>query len=174
MSGKPATPKQIAEMIALREAGYTELAISQKIGLSLRTVQRHLQAHGTKKGALKAEVIDQARDDLLKLVTSDETIRTEAAKLINDDLAHSHHIRAIMIEASEQLKATTIKEAALVMRAMAAYSTALKNTSDTIRHVLRADKMQDDVIDLPEIVVRELTAEEVEELRNAQTSSSID
>lgn len=168
MSGKPATPKQIAEMIALREVGYTELAVSQKIGVSLRTVQRHLQAHGTKKGTLKTEVIAQARDDLLKLVTSDETIRTEAAKLISDDLAHSNHIRSIMLEASEHLTATTVKEAALVMRAMAAYSTAIKNTSDTIRHVLRTDQMEDDAADLPELIVRELTLEEVAEMRREQ------
>lgn len=52
--------------------------------------------------------------------------------------------------------------------AAAAYSTVLKNTSDIIRHSLRADRFDDDVSsELPELVVRELTAREIAELRDA-------
>ncbi|MGA7178745.1 MAG: hypothetical protein WBX11_04045 [Thiobacillaceae bacterium] len=164
MKKRSATPKQVMEILALREAGYTVLAISQKLNLSVRTVHRHLAAHGAKKGSLKDEVIQQARDELFQLVTSSPVIREEAAKLISDDLAHSNHLRAIMIEASAHLKATTPQEAALVMRAAAAYSTALKNTSDTIRHSLGAEKIEDERDELPELVVRELTPEEIQEL----------
>ncbi|OIQ64567.1 hypothetical protein GALL_538810 [mine drainage metagenome] len=163
-----ATPQQITEMLALREAGYTALAISQKLGLSVRTIHRYLSAHGAKKGRLKAEAIEQARNDLFQLVTSSPAIREAAAKLIADDLAHSNHIRAIMIEAAEHLKATTPQEAMLVMRAAAAYSTALKNTSDTIRHSLGANKVDDETDDLPELVVRELTSDEIAELISKQ------
>lgn len=159
-----ATPQQITEMLALREAGYTALAISQKLNLSVRTVHRHLSAHGAKKGSLKAEAIQQARDELFQLVTSSPTIRAAAARLIVDDIAHAHHIRAIMIEAAEHLKAESLSDAALVMRAAAAYSTALKNTSDTIRHSLGADKIIDEPDELPELIVRELTRDEVVEL----------
>lgn len=165
-----ATPQQITEILAMREAGYTALAISQKLGLSVRTIHRHLSTHGIKKGSLKAEVIQQARDELFQLVTSSPAIREAAAKLIADDFAHANHIRTIMIEAAEHLKAESLSEAVLVMRAAAAYSTALKNTSDTIRHSLGADKIVDDSDELPELIVRELTSDEIAEMVSAQDS----
>ena len=160
MTRVTATPKEITEMLALREAGYTALAISQMTGLSVRTVYRHLATHGIKKGSLKKEVIENARAELLNLVTSSTTIREQAAKIISDDLAHTTHIRNIVIEASEHLKATNPQEAVLVMRAAAAYSTVIKNTSDTIRHSLGLDKLVDDVGDLPELVIEEITNEQ--------------
>lgn len=169
MAKKTATPAEISEALALREAGYTALSISQRLGISVRSLQRHFAEHGVKKGAIKKEVLDAARADLLKRVTSDEAIREEAAKLINDDLAHARHLRDIMVEAAEQLQATSLKEAVLVMRAAAAYSTAIKNTSDMMRHTLRIEKSIDDTDkELPELHIRELTIEEIKELRAAQ------
>lgn len=164
MTKKAATPKEIIEMLTLREAGYTVLAISQKLNISTRTINRHLAEHGIKKGSLKQEVIDKARDEMLELITSNTSIRKEAAKLITDDIAHSNHLRYIMIEASEHLKATSLPEAVQVMRAAAAYSTAVKNTSDTTRRALGVNKLIDDTVDLPELIVRELTKQEIEQM----------
>lgn len=168
MTRKNTTPKEVAEILALREAGYTVLAISQKLNISVRTIDRHLATHGAKKGSLKQEVIESARAELFKLINSNTAIREEAAKLIADDIAHSNHIRAIMIDASEFLKATSLPEAVLVMRGAAAYSTAFKNTSDTIRHALGVDKLIDDSDELPELIVREITSYEIELIRNQQ------
>lgn len=166
MTKKTATPDQISQALALREAGYTTLSISQKLGISVRSLQRHFAEHGTKKGAFKEEVLATARADLLKRVTSDEAIKEEAAKLINDDLAHAMHLRELMINATEHLQAASLKEAVLVMRAAAAYSTAIKNTSDMMRHTLRIEKTIDDTDkELPELVIKELTNDEIEEMR---------
>lgn len=168
MTKKTATPDQISQALALREAGYTTLSISQKLGMSVRSLQRHFADHGTKKGTIKEEVLATARADLLKRVTSDEAIKEEAARLINDDLAHAQHLRELMINATEHLQATSLKEAVLVMRAAAAYSTAIKNTSDMMRHTLRIERSIDDTDkELPELVIKELTNEEIEEMRKA-------
>ncbi len=106
--------------------------------------------------------MDSARADLMKRITSDDSIREEAARLINDDLAHARHLRSIMVEASALLTATTLPEAVLVMRAAAAYSTAIKNTSDTLRHTLRIERTIDETVaDLPELLIRELSQEEI-------------
>lgn len=173
MSRKTATPAEISEALALREAGYTALSISQRLGISVRSLQRHFAEHGTKKGGIKDEVLATARADLLKCVTSDQAIKEEAARLINDDLAHARHLREIMIDASAQLQATSLKEAILVMRAAAAYSTAIKNTSDMLRHTLRVDESLDDADDdFPELVIKELTAEQIAELRAAGAAES--
>lgn len=168
MTRKATTPKEVSEILALREAGYTVLAISQKLKVSIRTIQRYLANHGAKKGSLKLEAIENARSEVLKLITSNTAIREEAAKLIADDIAHVNHLRAIMIEASEYLKATSLQEAVLVMRGVAAYSTAFKNTSDTIRHALGVDKLVDETDDLPELIIRELTSIEIHQLIKQQ------
>ncbi len=164
MKRKATTPHEVTEILALREAGYTVLAISQKLNLSDRTVHRHLATYGAKKGSIKEEVIEKARNELFNLVTSNSTILAEAAKLIVDDIAHSTHLRAILLEASAHLKATTLPEAVLVMRAAAAYSTAFKNTSDTIRHSLGADKLIDEAGELPELIITELSNEQIKEM----------
>ena len=54
------------------------------------------------------------------------------------------------------------------MRGAAAYSTALKNTSDTIRHALGVDKIKDEVGELPELYVMELSSEQVKAIAKEQ------
>lgn len=170
MTKKAATPAQINEALTLREAGYTTLSISQRLGISVRSLHRHFADHGTKKGAIKRELIDAARLELMKRVTSDDAIREEAARLINDDLAHARHLRDLMIDATQHLQANSLKEAAQVMRAAAAYSTAIKNTSDMMRQSLRLERRDDDADkSLPELIITELSRDEIAELRDAQT-----
>ncbi len=54
------------------------------------------------------------------------------------------------------MKATTQRDAVQVMRAVT-YSTTIKNTSDIIRHRLRLKDLADDMDELPELVVAELS-----------------
>lgn len=169
MTKTHATPEEIGEALALREAGYTSLAISQRLGISVRTLQRHFAAAGARKGAVKAEVLRKAKDELLARITSDQTIRDEAARLVADDLAHSIHLREVILAASEQMKAESLRDAVLVMRAAAAYSTAIKNTSDIIRRSLRLENQDGTSDELPELVITELTQAEIEQLRSKDT-----
>lgn len=165
MAKTHATPDEIGEAQALREAGFTVLAISQRLGISIRTLQRHFAATGTRKGAAKAEVLQRAKSELMARITSDEAIKEEAARLVADDLAHSLHLRELILAASEQMKASSLRDAVQVMRAAAAYSTAIKNTSDIIRRSLRLEDHDDAGDALPELVVCELTSAEIEQLR---------
>lgn len=168
MTKQVTPPDVVGEALALREAGYTTLAISQRLGMSVRTLQRHFAAAGARKGALKAEVLQRAKDELMARITSDEAIKAEAARLVADDLAHSLHLREVILAASEQMKATSLEEAALVMRAAAAYSTAIKNTSDIIRRSLRVEQRDHVGDELPELVVSELTHAEIEHMRRGE------
>lgn len=163
------TPDEIGEALALREAGYTALAISQRLGIAIRTLQRHFAAAGARKGALKDEVLQRAKNELMARITSDEAIKEEAARLVADDLAHSLHLREVILAASEQMKAASLRDAVQVMRAAAAYSTAIKNTSDIIRRSLRLEDRDDPADELPELVVSELTYAEIEQMRGAQS-----
>jgi hypothetical protein len=131
-------------------------------------LQRHFAAAGTRKGAVKAEVLRKAKDELLARVTSDQVIKEEAARLVADDIAHSIHLRELILAASEQMKAESLRDAVQVMRAAAAYSTAIKNTSDIIRRSLRLEERNETSDELPELVVTELTQAEIERLRSKE------
>lgn len=170
MPGKSLTPDQISHAVALREAGYTVAAISERLSMSPRSLQRLFARSGAGKGAASAKLVQEARDALLRSLTSNDRIREEAARALVDDLAHARQLRQRMTEAAEHLTASDLREAALLMRAAAAYSTALKNTSDMIRQTLQVERLDsvDAVADLPELVVRDLSAEEVRELRHCQ------
>jgi hypothetical protein len=103
--------------------------------------------------------------DLMAHITCDLTIKEEAARLVADDLAHTMHLRELILEASGQMKAATLRDADQVMRAAAAYSTTIKNTSDIIWHSLRLKDLTTDMNELPELVVSELSQDEIAALR---------
>jgi AraC-like DNA-binding protein len=167
MTRHVATPDVLGGALAMREAGYTVLAISQRLGMSTRTLQRHFAANGTRKGTVKTALYNRAVADLLSSITSETSLKEEAARQLADDLAHARHIRELMHAASLVMTATNLPEAALVMRAAAAYSTAIKNTSDIVRQSLRLDRFRDDLgEEMPELVVSELTQESIAELRD--------
>jgi hypothetical protein len=169
MTTKTATPPEVAQAVAMREAGYTALSIGAELGISVRTLHRIFGEHGAKKGSVKLALVEAARSAMIARVTDDDTIRDLVAMQIADDLAHSRHLREIMVNAAEQLKATNLIEAALVMRAAAAYSTALKNTSDTLRHTLRVERTSvDPEGTLPELIITELSQADVARLRKSQ------
>lgn len=80
-----------------------------------------------------------------------------------------------MVEASEHMKAESLKDAVLVCRAAAAYSSALKNTSDMLRHSLRLDRLDEsDEAELPVLVVKGLTEDDIAQIRASQTPATAD
>lgn len=168
MAKQATSPDAIGEAHAMRAAGYTALAISQRLGISTRTLQRHFAANGTRKGTVKAALYDRAVADLLTSIPSEDSLKQEAARLLADDLAHARHLRELMHAASMVMMATNLTDAALVMRAAAAYSTAIKNTSDIVRQSLRLDRLRDDLgEEMPELVVSEITQDDIAEMRAA-------
>lgn len=168
MAGKNLTLKQINTAIVLREAGYTLTAIAERIHVSVSSLQRAFKKHSVKKDSMKTKAIENAREELMGCVTSSEEIKLEAAKLVSDDLAHSRLLREKAALTIESLTATDTTEAALTMRALVGYSTLIKNTSDTLRRSLGLNNVDTDsaMEDLPELTIRELTADEIEELRD--------
>jgi AcrR family transcriptional regulator len=151
------SPEQRSEAIAMRAAGYTVPAIADRLGISSRTLHRLFSASDTRRGEIKTELLDAARARLVESITSHEKLIEEAGRLLADDLAHARLLRERLGEAIPHLRASTLEEVVQVTRAAAAYSTALKNTSDMLRRSIRVDKAIDEKGDfsLPELVVRE-------------------
>lgn len=170
MAGKTVTPEQITQALTLRAAGYTVESISERLAISARTLYRLFKRHSATKGSVNAELVQQAREELLSAITSNEAIKEEAARIVADDLAHARQLRRRMADAAEHFVATNLRDAALLMRGAAAYSTALKNTSDMLRHSLRVDRAMEHErpADLPELVVRVIGPEEERAIRQRQ------
>ena len=160
MAGKSVSPEKIAEAVTLRAAGYTTTAIAERLGVSIRTLHRVFEHHKTKKGEVTDELVQAAKNDLMRVVISTDRIKEEVARLIADDIAHARLLRGRMADATEHLTAGNLVEAALLMRAAAACSTALKNTSDMLRHSMGTERALEAVEaeSLPELVVSEISA----------------
>ena len=170
MPGKPTRPDSEAQIVALREVGYSVPAIAEHTGASQSTIKRILKRHGARKGALTAEAMEGARRELHGALTDDATKR-EVARAVLDDLALSRQIREQVAERLGQLSslppASDPKETGAIMRALAAAATVLKLSSDVQRLTLtqRNDHSAGGE-DLPELQIKELTAAEIVELRD--------
>lgn len=175
MPGKRLTPDQEVEAVTLREAGFTLTAIAEQIGLSVSSLQRLFRRRSTRRGTASKEAVENARQNLLSSLTSNERIKAEVARIISDDMAHSRMIREKAAVAMEAMTPSGTAEAALTIRALVAYSTLIKNTSDTLRNDLRmsgasVESMADD---LPDLVIQEMTAEDIRKEKEAQSTREI-
>lgn len=168
MPGSRSTPEQIAQVIALREAGYASASICSKTGLSPATVTRITGRHAVKKGALKTELIEAARLEIVDELASDTMIRERIKKLLLDNIGHSEMCRDKMLEALTCLSPSDTESAAVAIRACASYATALKASTDALRPLLRELEDDDENAVLPELIIRRMTDEDVARLRNEQ------
>ena len=96
-----------------------------------------------------------------------------------DDIALSNRLRdrvAAVLEQMETMPASSPQEVVQLTRSLAAISTTLKLSSDTLRQTLGVNQRQlhqSNTQDLPELPIVNLTEEEVEEIRNhAETLST--
>ena len=84
-------------------------------------------------------------------------------------MAHTRLIREKAAITIEALTASDTTEAALAMRALVAYSTLLRNTTDTLRHGMGLNRpsLFESIEELPELVIHEMTAEQVKKAQEA-------
>lgn len=161
MSGKSVSPEKIAEAVTLRAAGYTVTAIADRLGVSVRTLHRMFDHHKAKKGEATNELIQTAKRNLMESV-SNEHIKVQAALMVADDLAHVRLLRSRMADSIEHLQANNLQEVALLARACAAFSVAIKNTSDTLRRSLGTEKALEaaEAEDLPVLLLSEVSPQD--------------
>ncbi|MCU7890271.1 MAG: helix-turn-helix domain containing protein [Candidatus Thiodiazotropha sp. (ex Ustalcina ferruginea)] len=169
MPNKHTTPTQKAEIITLRLAGHSLTSIAERCGVSISTVKRHIK--GTKKGSIEQDLIDQAKQDLLSNLT-DETVKTQLAALISDDIALSHRIRTNITTTLERIEKQTpsdAREAAQIMRSLTSAATAIKLTGEALRQSLGVSQREIHTTSsetLPELTIVDMTSDEIEQIRN--------
>lgn len=168
MPGKRATPEQIAEVIAFREAGYSSATICHKTGLSPATITRISSRHSIKKSSIKDELIESARQSIVDELSSDIEIRDRIKKLVLDNMAHSELCRNKLLEALGRLTPLDTDSAATVIRACTSYATAIKASSDAVRPLLKGLEEDDESAVLPELVIRRMSEDDVAQIRADQ------
>lgn len=164
---KRKTPDEVAQVLAMREAGWTMPAIAQQLGVSIATIQRITKKHGVKAGAAQAALVQQAREQLLDNAFLLDRAQEIAAAMVNDDFALAQQIRQKVAEAVDAIDPAG---GPLALRGLAAAATALKLTQDVARRALPLDRLNEalHVEEMPELVVRVMTEEDVKELRERQ------
>tara|TARA_R110002074_G_scaffold170005_4_gene332075 strand:+ start:104299 stop:104889 length:591 start_codon:yes stop_codon:yes gene_type:complete len=169
---KHITPAQKKKALILRSAGWTITTISDKTNISVSSLKRLFKTHSVKRGEIKEAVIKEATNQLIKDAATIENIKIEAAALLQDDLVMVRRLRAAMAEAIDNLSSKDTTEALQVMRAISAGAVALKSTSETSRRTLGLDKIEDTLNDLPELTIRVLTENEMEEMKSKAANLS--
>lgn len=172
MPGAPKTADQIKQAIVLRDAGYSLAAIAERTGVSASTLSRAFKRHGITKGGLSNEAVDLARQQLLADGGLLDQLKHEIAAAIVDDISHVKQLRTAAALLLEELMVDTSLPAHYKTRGLAALSTSLRLTQETARKALRVDEMQPEASELPELVITELSNEEIERMRQEQTTNS--
>lgn len=166
MPGKKKTPDDVAQAVALREAGYTLPTIASRLNLSVSTAQRILRANKVVAGTATNALIERAKEEMLNSAFSLEEIQYTLAAAVLDDLALTKHIRMKLSESVEQLDPSN----PIAFRALAAAATALKLTQDVTRRTLPIDKLNQaqEIEELPELKIHVMTEHDVAEMRAKQ------
>ncbi|WP_426143221.1 hypothetical protein [Pseudomonas sp. DWP3-1-2] len=166
MSGKQKTPDQAAQVVILREAGWTISSIAGQLEISVSTAQRLLKKHGAVSGASTQALIDRAREEMLDIAFSLESVQQTAASLVLDDLALSEKIRTKLASALDILDVSN----PIVFRSLAASATTLKLTQDITRRALPLDKLDQSLEreELPVLQIHIMNDHDVAEMRAQQ------
>lgn len=166
MPGKKATPDQSAQVVILREAGFTLPTIAGRLEISISTVQRIIKTNGAVAGASMQALIDRAREEMLNIAFALESVQQTAASLVLDDLALSRQIRLRLASAVEALDPSN----PVAFRSLAASATTLKLTQDVARRALPLDKLDQslDREELPVLQIHIMNEHDVAEMRAQQ------
>ncbi|WP_305909594.1 hypothetical protein Q9L42_004635 [Methylomarinum sp. Ch1-1] len=157
----------------MRDAGYSLASIADKTGISIATLARHFKRHGVSKGSLTDESVELARQQLLSDAGFIDSLKAQIAASIVDDLAHVRQLRTASAILLEEMLNDKNLPPHYKTRGVAALSTSLRLTQEAARKALRVDELEPEPSELPELIVSELTAAEIEEMRKEQQSDSV-
>lgn len=164
------SPSEWAEVRALWEVGdHTLEELSAKFGVSPRGLQAHFRKFGTVKGSQAAELAAAVREEVFRQELDDPDLLIVRAK----DVRESAYRNALVIEdlLMAQLQAaqrdpSQAFKAASAVKTLSLASAALERLHGLKRAALGLDRNAVMGEQLPELVLRDLTEEEIEQLRS--------
>lgn len=165
---RPYSSSELKEAVTLRQAGYSLSAITEKTNISAATLHRHFKAHSVGKGAITAEAIEEARQQLITDADFVGNLRHHISASILDDLRMSQRIKSAALLALEEIEEDNTISPILKSRSLASIATAVKVSSDVQRRCLRLDDqtslIQQD--DLPVLTINRMTDSEIEAVQH--------
>lgn len=172
------SPKQWAEVRALWESGeFTLTMLSERFKVTRATLQRHFALRKVKKGAKSHEHEKKIAEEVAKNAVDDATVI--AARIRETKEEHykmASGLAKLTWNEVLQVKKNGAPMAAATnnLRALDAAMNVLKKAREERFAVLGLDR--DDHVDqdgLPELVISELTADQIETLRNKQQQDDL-
>jgi hypothetical protein len=163
------SPSKWAELRAFWEAGDHSLAeLSHRYGISQRAIQTHVSKHGSIKGAKAAEMAAVVQKEIFKQELGDQDTLVFRAR----EMREAAYANAIIIEGlvmaqlqNAQKDPTQAFKAASAMKTLSLAATALERLHAVKSRALGLDKENAVPDELPVLMFRDLTSEELTELQ---------
>ena len=172
------TNKQWAEATALWELGDVTLQdLSEKFGPAPETFSRKFKKLGVKRGSKAKEHAKEIKKAVQEASVDETAVRATRAKKTKDD--HYKWSEVISKAAmGEYLKAMQEGRAVSTtlpnLKALDKIMDILKKARDERWIVLGLDKDDVGIEDLPDLIIRELTADQIAELRDGGMDDAVD
>lgn len=160
---------QWAEAVAMWELGEASLAdLANRYGVTRETFSRKFKKMGVVKGSRAAEQADRVRKEIEKSSITDATILAERARSTRED----HYNWATLLAKMSMLEISTartegrsISTTLPVMKAIDKALDALRKAREERWKCLGLDDESFLPDDLPDLTIKELTASEIDEMR---------
>lgn len=175
-SGKPIlSERQMVQIESMWTSGeYTSEQIGKKFGRTARSIRGLMIKRGIKKGEMSEEISERVREKVVDKIVSDTTILAERTKETKED--HYRMATAIakltwMEVAKAQKEGRSFATLTGSMKALNLAMGVLEKARSERYAVLGLDAEKDDDGEIPELVVSELTSEQIDDLRNRDFSA---
>ena len=171
-SSRRMTPAQWAEAEALWESGQVTLVdLAKKFDKAEETFSRYFKKKGLKKGAKKDEHAEKVKEKVADAITDDATVLASRIRETKEE--HYQMARAIgKLTWREVLKAQTngsVAGSTAEFKSLKEAMTVLKLVREERWAVLGLDNPDtENDANLPDLVIQELTADQIEAMQAAQ------
>jgi hypothetical protein len=175
-TGKVLTPAEWAEVVTLWELGKVTLVdLSAKFGISPAGLSKGLKKRGAVKGSRAKEVGDAMAKAVLKVTEEDALTAAEERQAKINETRKSHYDYAKMLAsqimgrlAKAQKDERPFESEMNNIKTLRIAAQGLATIRQERFAILDADKAVDQD-ELPELVIRDLTEDEITKLRNVDT-----
>lgn len=172
-------PKEWAEAEALWESGNITLAeLSKRFGRAEETFSRHFASLGIKKGSKQAQSAEMVKEEVAKNIADDAKVLSTRIRESKEE----HYKMTTVITKLVMNEVLSAQKSGMPLEAKSNNIKALKDAMSVVKMAREErwailgmddpDSINED--DLPELVISEMTAKQIEDMHLAQEKASQD
>ena len=171
------SPATWAEIRALWETGEPTLAeLSERYGVSTRTLQVHFEKHGTVKGSKAREIAAAVKEEVFGEMLDDPDLKLKRAKQTREAAYQNAVVveNLVMAQLQEAQKdPATAYKAAAAIKTLSLAAATLERTHTLKWSALGLDRDSALSDELPVLILQDLTKKEIEQMRASQTEDDV-